>query len=121
MRYAIALAVLISGVAAGQELPKRRKDRKTLTVKQAQDLVKQGDPVSLDQLAWLSVDVAKALAEHKDLLWLNGLTTLSDEAARALTRHNGWVQLNRLTTLSVEAAAALRASVWVKLPERFRR
>jgi hypothetical protein len=61
MRYVLAVAVLMAGVASGQELPEDTNEIKALTVEQAQ-----------------------ALAQHKGGLSLDGLTTLSDEAAAAL-------------------------------------
>ena len=98
MRCLLAVAVLITGVAVGQELPKDTNEIKTLTVQQA-----------------------KALAQHKGYLSLDGLTSLTDAAAKALSQHEGDLSLDGLTTLSDEQAKALRANPSIKLPKTFRK
>ena len=120
MQYVLSVAVVMAGVAAGQELPANTYEIKSLTVEQAKALAQRKDTwLSLDGLTTLSDEAAKALAEFKGPLHLGGLTTLSDEAAKALAQHKGGLVLDGLTTLSDEAVAALRANPKIQLPRKF--
>lgn len=108
MRYALAVAVLISGVAVGQELPRDTNELTTLTVKQAKALAERKGGLDLDSLTTLSDEVAHVLSQHKGNLSLNGLAALSGESARALAQHEGLIlSLDGLSTLSDEAAVEL--------------
>lgn len=117
MRYVLAVVVLISGVAVGQELPQETYTIKALTVEQAQVLLKRevrDGLFDLSGLTTLSPQVARVLAQHKwsrpgvpCMLALNGLTTLSPETAQELAQCNKSLMLHGLTELTPDAAKAL--------------
>jgi len=107
MRYAMAVAILMAGVAVGQQPPTNTNELKALTGVQALALAKHEGELRLNGLTTLSDEAAKALAQHKGALFLGGLTALSGEQAKLLAQHNGALFLSGLTTLSENATKAL--------------
>jgi len=88
------------------EAPEEAKAR-ILTVKIAEQFLKNSDSVALTEFITIEDYAACVLARHKGELWLNGLKSLSDVAARLLSEHKGFLSLNGLEFLSEESARAL--------------
>ncbi len=84
MHCVLAIAMLLSFVASGQE---DTTSIRSITVEQAQALAHGQDLLNLSGLTTLSEEAANALANHKKLLSLGGVTELSGVAENALRRN----------------------------------
>ena len=102
------LSVLVHGQVNAQKIDPTRA--KTLTVEQANELLKQPNSLRLSVMD-LSPDVAVVLAKYKGELRFEVLTTLSPEAAAALATREGQIDLPKLTVLSPAVAKALSATM----------
>jgi hypothetical protein len=109
VRFQILLIVAACcGASQAAELPEDTQDTKTLTVKQAQELLSEhGDMLWLDCLDTLTPELAKALTSHRGSLFLRGQTEPTLEVATALAEHQGFLSLVGLPTLSPNVAEAL--------------
>jgi hypothetical protein len=121
MRWEI-LGTLILAVGASiawaDELPRDTNLIQTLTVEQAEELVRkaaEGQALSLNGLNTLPPEVAAILATHKGAILLNGIEEMSADAERALEKHRGVLQCRGLRTLK-SAALAEKLSIPMHTP-----
>ena len=104
----IALVTLLSVLVPGQANAENvdPAQAKTLTVEQANELLKRPNSLRLN-VTELSPEVAAVLAKYKGELRFDALTLLSPEVAAALATRVGQIDLLRLTSLSPAVAKAL--------------
>ena len=85
MRFLIAALVLSCGLCMAEDLPQNANGIKTLTAKQAAELVAKFDGhLSLDDLTSIDEDVAQELAKVKRILRLDGLTSSDKDVLKIL-------------------------------------
>jgi len=112
MRWDIFGALILAvgtSIAWADELPSDTNSIQTLTVEQAEDLVRtaaEGQALSLNGLNTLPPEVAAILATHNGAILLNGIEEMSADAERALENHRGVLQCRGLTTLKSAVLAA---------------
>jgi hypothetical protein len=111
MRWGI-LGTLILAISASiawaAELPSDTNSIQTLTVEQAESLVRtaaEGQALALNGLHTLPPEVAAILATHNGEILLNGIEEMSADAERELAEHRGVLQCCSLTTLKSAALA----------------
>ena len=85
MRFLIAALVLSCGLCMAEDLPQNANGIKTLTAKQAAELVAKFDGhLSLDDLTSIDKGVAQELAKVKRILRLDGLTSSDKDVLKIL-------------------------------------
>ena len=118
----ILLLVLCHGICLAQDLPGNQKKAKTLTVKQAAEIVKKANETRQRELdlSWLTSidqDVAGELSHYKGLrILLGGLTSIDANVAHELTKRQlggqyaaptKGLSLNGLTSITKDVAHEL--------------
>ena len=108
-RILIAAALVLScGLCMAEDLPQNANGIKTLTAKQAAELVAKFDGhLSLDDLTSIDKDVAQELAKVKRILRLDRLTSIDKYVAQELAKSKSNLYLGGLTSISKDVAKEL--------------
>ena len=121
MRFLIAALVLSCGLCMAEDLPQNANGIKTLTAKQAAELVAKFDGhLSLDDPTSIDEDVAQELAKVKRILRLDGLTSIDKYVAQELAKFKGlFLSLDGLTSSDKDVLKILKSNKSIVLPEKY--
>ena len=109
MRFLIAAVLVLSLGCSPKELPEDTDEIKSLTAKQAAELVAtlDGDWLSLAGLTSIDKDVAHQLSKFEAPLSLDGLTSIDKDVLQELAKLEGELSLDSLTSIDKDVAQEL--------------